>query len=125
MDKLMKKMGFMMYESSAETENELFPPILFERQLSLQTSLILEGELNGKGDRYEFSFYKIKYVYQTNAIKEVKVYLSGGSEDYAVERVFGWLLDVGLLPSEVTADLKKKLKKMIEKNLVRNTIKER
>lgn len=110
MNEIMKKMGFMIYESSAKNENDCFPPILFERQLSLQTSLILEAEANGSGERYEYSFYKIKYVYKTNAIKEVKVYLSGGGKEYAIERVFGWLLAVGLLSTDVVSDLKKEIK---------------
>lgn len=110
MNELMKRMGFMIYESSAENENDCFPPILFERQLSLQTSLIVEAEINGNGERYEYSFYKIKYVYQTNAIKEIKVYLSGGGKEYAIERVFGWLLNVGILSADVVYDLKKEIK---------------
>lgn len=109
MNELMKLMGFMIYESSAVNEDDRFPPILFERQLSLQTSLILEAEMNGSGERYEYSFYKIKYVYQTNAIKEVKVYLSGGGKEYAIERVFGWLLAVGLLSADVVSDLKEEI----------------
>lgn len=110
MNDLMKQMGFMIYESSVENENDCFPPILFERQLSLRTSLIVEAEKNGQGTGYEYSFYKIQYIFETNAIKEIKMYLLGGNKIYLLERVFGWFLKVPILPDEVMSDLKKKIK---------------
>lgn len=107
----MKKMGFMKYESSPENERELFSPLFFEKQLSLQTSLIVEGEKGGSGDRYEYSFYKIKYVYQTNTIKEIKLYLSGGSEEYMIRRVFDYLSFCRILSDEVASEIRTKVKK--------------
>ncbi|MBL1226510.1 hypothetical protein [Enterococcus sp. BWR-S5] len=65
--------------------------------------------MNGRGERYEYSFCKIKYVYQTNAIKKVKVYLSGGDKECAIERFFGWLLNVGHLSIDIAFDLKRNL----------------
>lgn len=104
-------MGFMKYESSPENERELFSPLFFEKQLSLQTSLIVEGEKGGSGDRYEYSFYKIKYVYQTNTIKEIKLYLSGGSEEYMIRRVFDYLSFCRILSDEVASEIRTKVKK--------------
>lgn len=110
MNELMKRMGFMVYVSSSENESERFPPILFERQLSFQTSLIVEAELNGNGERYTYSFYKIKYVYRTNSIKEIKVYLSGGSREYLLQRVYNWLVHEEMISYDVALDLKNKIR---------------
>lgn len=109
MKKLMKMMGFMIYESSAENENDCFPPILFEKQLSLQTSLVVEAEINGSGERYEYSFYKINYDYKTNEIKEIKIYLSGVDETYLLERVFNWLINCRMLSDERIHQLRREI----------------
>ncbi|MHC5217946.1 hypothetical protein ACYSNR_14900 [Enterococcus sp. LJL128] len=109
MNEYMKEMGFMKYEASSDIVDDPFPPVMYERKLSLQTSLIVEGEAHKTNIRYEYSFYKIEYDYKTNAIRKIKPYLSGSGEKYTLERVLGWLEFVKMLPEGKIVELRNQI----------------
>lgn len=105
-DNVMKKMGFLKFESSAseeeievvnQTGKAILLPIMYERKLSLLTSLIVEAEKEKQNQEYTYTFYKIKYDYKTNKIKDTKLYSLGLREKELLKRVEGFLNYCGIL----------------------------
>lgn len=105
-DNEMKTMGFLKFESSIDEENInrvneinafLFPHIIYERKLSLFTSLIIEAEKEKQNQEYTYTFYKIKYDRKNSEIRDIKLYSLGIREKELLSRVQNFLNYCGLL----------------------------